>query len=190
VSAGTAYGLGVGPGDPELITVKALALLRRCPVIAYPAPETGDSLARRIVSPHLEDRAPIEYAIRMPIEAARFPAEAVYDRAARELGAHLEAGRDVAVLCQGDPFFYGSFMYLFARLARRFTVVVVPGVSSLTACAASMGIRIGRGRRRRDHQARPPSPQAAARARGARARRLGALYRARDLAGAGDPTIG
>ena len=136
--SGTAYGLGVGPGDPELITVKALALLRRCPVIAYPAPETGDSLARRIVSPYLESRTPIEYAIRMPIEAARFPAEAVYDRAARELGAHLEAGRDVGVLCQGDPFFYGSFMYLFARLARRFTVVVVPGVSSLTACAAAL----------------------------------------------------
>jgi precorrin-2/cobalt-factor-2 C20-methyltransferase len=138
VSAGTAYGLGVGPGDPELITVKALGLLRRCPVIAYPAPEAGDSLARRIVAPHLADHAPIEYAIRMPMEVARFPAEAVYDRAAADLGAHLAAGRDVAVLCQGDPFFYGSFMYLFARLAARFTVEVVPGVSSLTACAAML----------------------------------------------------
>jgi precorrin-2/cobalt-factor-2 C20-methyltransferase len=138
VSAGTAYGLGVGPGDPDLITVKALGLLRRCPVIAYPAPETGDSLARRIVAPHLEDRTPIEYAIRMPMDVARFPAEAVYDRAAADLGAHLAAGRDVAVLCQGDPFFYGSFMYLFARLAKRFTVEVVPGVSSLTACAAML----------------------------------------------------
>jgi precorrin-2/cobalt-factor-2 C20-methyltransferase len=138
MSVGTAYGLGVGPGDPELITLKALRLLRRCPVVAYPAPETGDSLARRIVAPHLEGCTPIEYAIRMPMEAARFPAEAVYDRAAAELGAHLTAGRDVAVLCQGDPFFYGSFMYLFARLATRFTVEVVPGVSSLTACAAAL----------------------------------------------------
>jgi precorrin-2/cobalt-factor-2 C20-methyltransferase len=138
VSPGTAYGLGVGPGDPELITLKALKLLQRCPVIAYPAPETGDSLARRIVASHLAGRRPIEYAIRMPMEAARFPAEAVYDRAAAELGAHLAAGRDVAVLCQGDPFFYGSFMYLFARLATRFTVTVVPGVSSLTACAAML----------------------------------------------------
>jgi precorrin-2/cobalt-factor-2 C20-methyltransferase len=136
--AGIAYGLGVGPGDPELITLKALRVLRRCPVVAYPAPETGPSLARRIVAPHLDGCAPLEYAIRMPMEAARFPAAAVYDRAAAELGAHLTEGRDVAVLCQGDPFFYGSFMYLFARLATRFTVEVVPGVSSLTACAAML----------------------------------------------------
>jgi precorrin-2/cobalt-factor-2 C20-methyltransferase len=136
---GTAYGLGVGPGDPELITLKALNRLRACPVIAYPAPETGDSLARRIAAPHLANRAPIEVAIRMPIETARFPAQAAYDAAARELGGHLEAGRDVAILCQGDPFFYGSFMYLFARLATRFRVEVVPGVSSLTACAAALG---------------------------------------------------
>ncbi len=136
---GTAYGLGVGPGDPELITVKALGLLRRCPVLAYPAPETGDSLARRIAAPHLTGLAPIEIPIRMPIEAARFPAQTVYDDAATALGAHLQAGRDVAILCQGDPFFYGSFMYLFARLARRFRVEVVPGVSSLTACAAMLG---------------------------------------------------
>jgi precorrin-2/cobalt-factor-2 C20-methyltransferase len=136
---GTAYGLGVGPGDPELITLKAHALLRRCAVLAYPAPEQGDSLARRIVAPHLAGLSPVEYAIRMPIEAARFPAEAVYDQAAAALGAHLVTGRDVAILCQGDPFFYGSFMYLFARLATRFRVEVVPGVSSLTACAAMLG---------------------------------------------------
>ena len=139
MSAGVAYGLGVGPGDPELITLKALGRLRRCPVLAYPAPETGDSLARRIVAPHLDGLRPIEHAIRMPMEAARFPAQAVYDDAAAALGAHLAAGRDVAILCQGDPFFYGSFMYLFARLATRFRVEVVPGVSSLTACAAMLG---------------------------------------------------
>ena len=69
----------------------------------------------------------------------RFPAQEVYDRAAKSLGEHLEAQRDVAVLCEGDPFFYGSFMYLFARRAERFPVEVVPGVSSLTACAAVLG---------------------------------------------------
>ena len=140
--SGRLYGLGIGPGDPELITVKALRLLRDCPVLAYPAPETGESLARRIVAPHL-DGAPAakgadrkEIAIRMPMVAARFPAQEVYDRASVELAGHLEAGRDVAVLCEGDPFFYGSFMYLFGRMAERFPVEVVPGVSSLTACAA------------------------------------------------------
>lgn len=75
----------------------------------------------------------------MPMVVERFPAQEIYDRAAVEIGAHLEAGRDVAVLCEGDPFFYGSFMYLFGRMAERFPVQVVPGVSSLTACAAASG---------------------------------------------------
>jgi precorrin-2/cobalt-factor-2 C20-methyltransferase len=136
--AGTAYGLGIGPGDPELITLKALRLLRAAPVIAYPAPEDGDSLARRIVTPHLPG-GQTEIAIRMPLLADRFPVKAVYDRAAADIGAHLEAGRDVAVLCLGDPFFYGSFMYLFARLASAHTVVVVPGVTSVSAGAAALG---------------------------------------------------
>ncbi len=138
--SGILYGLGIGPGDPELITVKALRLLERAPVIAYPAPEKGESLVRSIVAPHLSggDKK-TEVVIRMPLVEARFPAGAIYDRAAEELGGHLEAGRDVAVLCEGDPFFYGSFMYLFGRMAARFTVEVVPGVSSLTACAAVLG---------------------------------------------------
>ena len=135
---GTLYGLGVGPGDPELITLKALRLLRSAPVVAYPAPEHGDSLARSIVAEHLPG-GQTEVAIRMPMLVERFPAQEIYDRAAVEIGAHLEAGRDVAVLCEGDPFFYGSFMYLFGRMAERFPVQVVPGVSSLTACAAASG---------------------------------------------------
>lgn len=132
------YGLGVGPGDPELITLKALRLLKAVPVLAYPAPEKGDSLARAIVAEHLPG-SQIEIAIRMPMVVSRFPAQEIYDWAEEELGGHLAAGRDVAVLCEGDPFFYGSFMYLFGRLAERFPVEVVPGVSSLTACAASLG---------------------------------------------------
>jgi precorrin-2/cobalt-factor-2 C20-methyltransferase len=135
---GTLYGLGVGPGDPELITLKALRLLRAAPVVAYPAPEEGESLARAIVAGHLpggQDEIPI----RMPLVTDRFPAQAVYDRATEEIGTHLAAGRDVAAICEGDPFFYGSFMYLFGRLVERYPVEVVPGVSSLTACAAVLG---------------------------------------------------
>lgn len=136
--AGTLYGLGVGPGDPELITLKALRLLRSVDVVAYPALEDGDSLARAIVAEHLPDGVE-EYAIRIPMTVARAPAQAVYDEAAVTLGAALDAGRSVAVLCEGDPFFYGSFMYLFGRLAERHRIEVVPGVSSLTACAARLG---------------------------------------------------
>ena len=136
---GELLGIGVGPGDPELITLKGLAALRAAPVLAYPAPETGESLARAIVAPHLEGRARIEIAIRMPIVAARFPAQEVYERAARAIGAHLDAGRDVACICEGDPFFYGSFSFLFQRMAGRYPARVIPGVSSLTACAAAAG---------------------------------------------------
>jgi precorrin-2/cobalt-factor-2 C20-methyltransferase len=75
----------------------------------------------------------------MPLLPARFPANDVYDKAAREIGAVLAAGDNVAVICEGDPFFYGSFMYLFGRLAADYPVEVVPGVSSLTACAAALG---------------------------------------------------
>lgn len=136
--SGTIYGLGVGPGDPELITLKAWRILRCAAIVAYPAPEEGPSFARRIVASFLSP-VQIELPIRIPMEAARFPAQAVYDRAADAIAEHSAAGRDVAVLCQGDPFFYGSFMYLFGRLAERCAVEIVPGVSSLGACAAAAG---------------------------------------------------
>lgn len=134
--SGVLYGLGVGPGDPELITLKALGIVRRVPVLAYPAPETGDSFARAIVAPHLPG-GQTEIAIRIPMLADAEPAWEIYRPGAAEIAGHLKAGRDVAVLCEGDPFFYGSFMYLFALLAERFAVTVVPGVSSLAACAAA-----------------------------------------------------
>lgn len=135
---GTIYGLGVGPGDPELITLKALRLLHAAPVIAYPAPDNGDSLARAIVAPHLPG-GQTEIAIRIPMLIERAPLQEIYDRAAVELAIHLDEGRDVAVICEGDPFFYGSFMYLFGRMVERFRVEVVPGISSLMACSTSLG---------------------------------------------------
>ena len=135
---GTLYGLGIGPGDPDLITLKAHAILQAVPVIAYPAPEKGPSLARDIVTPHLPG-SQHEIAIRMPMMAERYPAQEIYDRAAGDIADHLEAGRDVAVLCEGDAFFYGSFMYLFGRLVEGHKVEIVPGVSSLTAGAARLG---------------------------------------------------
>lgn len=135
---GTLYGIGVGPGDAELITLKGYRLLRAAPVIAYPTLEDGASLAREIAAPHLPG-GQTEVAIPIPLSVDLKPAEAAYDAGAQALGGHLAAGRDVAMICEGDPFFYGSFMYLFQRLAGRFAVRVVPGVSSLTACAAQAG---------------------------------------------------
>ena len=138
---GTLYGLGVGPGDPELITLKALRLLQSCPVIAFPAPENGESMARAIAAPHLPEGR-VEIVIRMPLDSGHAPLEAAYDRAATAVAGHLDAGRDVAALCEGDPFFYGSFMYLFGRLAQTHRVEVVPGVSSLVAGPAALGAPI------------------------------------------------
>ncbi len=136
--SGTLYGLGVGPGDPELLTLKAHRILTSAPVVAYPAPDTGASFARSIVASHLK-QTQIEYPIIIPMRTERFPAQSVYDKAAEEIGAHLAFGRDVAVLCEGDPFFYGSFMYLYERLADHHKVEVVPGVSSMMASSAALG---------------------------------------------------
>jgi len=138
-ATGTLFGLGVGPGDPELITLKAHHILSEAPVIAYPAPDVGDSLARAIAAPHIPEGR-TEIVIRTPMVPGNFPAHDVYDTYAEEIAGHLTAGRDVAVLCEGDPFLYGSFMYLFARLAGDFGTQVVPGVSSLGACAAAAGV--------------------------------------------------
>ena len=90
------------------------------------------------MAPHLTDEK-TEIAIRMPLSAPKFPDNTVYGEAATQLEQHLAKGQDVAVLCEGDPFFYGSFMYLFARMAERHAVEVVPGVSSPMACAAVLG---------------------------------------------------
>ncbi|MFO1120040.1 MAG: precorrin-2 C(20)-methyltransferase [Rhodospirillales bacterium] len=134
--SGILYGLGIGPGDPDLITLKAKEILAHVPVIAYPAPEGGDSLVRAIADPHVPTGC-TEIAISTPMAIERFPAQEVYDRYAAIIAGHLGDRRDVAVLCEGDPFFYGSFMYLFERLAPRFPAIVVPGVSSLAAVTAA-----------------------------------------------------
>jgi precorrin-2/cobalt-factor-2 C20-methyltransferase len=138
VEPGRLYGLGVGPGDPELLTLKALRLLRAVPVVAYPAPEHGDSFARAIVAAWIEGHQR-EIAIRFPMRPGPPPVE-IYDSAAAVLAAEFDDGRDVALLCQGDPLFYGSFINVFTRLAGQYQIEIIPGVSSLTACAAAAAI--------------------------------------------------
>jgi precorrin-2/cobalt-factor-2 C20-methyltransferase len=140
--SGRLYGIGVGPGDPELMTLKAARILAHVPVVTYLAPDRGESTARAIARAHIPAGLH-EIAIRVPMRPGPEPAK-IYDSAATEIAAHLEAGRDVAALCEGDPFFYGSFAYLHDRLAARFPCTVVPGVSSLTACAAASGNALAR----------------------------------------------
>ena len=137
-ATGRLFGIGVGPGDPELLTLKAARRIAESAVVAYPTSAEGIGFARTIAAAHVRP-GHREVAIPIPCCASHEPAQAAYDQAAAAIGACLEAGEDVAVLCEGDPFFYGSFMYLFGRLADRYPVEVVPGVSSLTAGPAVVG---------------------------------------------------
>lgn len=134
--SGTLFGVGVGPGDPDLMTLKAHRLISKASVIAYPAPDDGDSFARRIAAGSIPKTA-TEIPIVIPMRAERFPAQDVYDAAAAQIASHLDGGQDVVVLCEGDPFFYGSFMYLFSRLSERYATEIIPGVSSLGAVTAA-----------------------------------------------------
>ena len=135
---GILYGVGVGPGDPELMTVKAWRLISMARVIAYLAANENESTARNIARHFIADDI-VEIAINMPMRVEREPARLAYDEGAKKIAAHLAKGEDVVMLCEGDPFFYGSFMYMYERLAASFTTVVVPGVTSITAAASAIG---------------------------------------------------
>jgi precorrin-2/cobalt-factor-2 C20-methyltransferase len=135
---GTLHLVGVGPGDPELLTLKAARLLAAVPVVAYPTTgESASALALDIARAHL-DPAALHLPVAIPMTLERGPAQAAYDAAAATIRTHLSAGRDVAWLCEGDPLFYGSAMYLVARLAPYAPVAVIPGITSLTAAAAAI----------------------------------------------------
>src|SRR5258708_8103229 len=136
--SGRLFGVGVGPGDPELITVKAQRVLRHAHVIAYPCAQHGRSNARSVVCAELM-HSQVELPMMYPVttEETDHPGgyevaiSQFYDEMAEQIAAHLTDGRDVAILCEGDPFFYGSYMYLHDRLAPRFPTDVIPGVSSI-----------------------------------------------------------
>jgi precorrin-2/cobalt-factor-2 C20-methyltransferase len=135
--SGTLYGIGTGPGDPELMTVKAWRLVAGADCIAYLCANGSESTALEIARPFLPESYEA-IAIDMPMRAERAPAQAAYDTGAARITAALERGKDVVFLCEGDPFFYGSFMYLFERLHHSHKVEIVPGVTSLTAAAAAL----------------------------------------------------
>ncbi|MBK8082598.1 MAG: precorrin-2 C(20)-methyltransferase [Devosia sp.] len=135
---GTLYLVGVGPGDPELLTIKAVRCLGAVSVIAYPSSDDGAALALDIAGGYLNPGA-LRLPCAIPMKRARSPGQVAYDAAAAAILDHLGAGRDVAWLCEGDPLFYGSAMYLVGRIAAAAQVVVIPGVTSLTAAAAAIG---------------------------------------------------
>ncbi len=144
-TAGRLYGVGVGPGDPSLMTVRAVELIRGADVVAYHCARHGRSNARVIAAAYLGTQIEEQLTYPVTTETTDHPGgyqgaiDAFYTDATARLAAHLDAGRDVVVLAEGDPFFYGSYMHLHKRLAHRYRAVVVPGVTSVSAASAALG---------------------------------------------------
>lgn len=150
--SGTLYGVGLGPGDPELVTVKAARVIAQADVVAYHSARHGRSIARGIAEPYLRP-GQIEEHLVYPVttETTDHPGgyegamADFYAEAADRIAAHLAAGRDVALLAEGDPLFYSSYMHMHTRLAARFTAVIVPGVTSVSAASAAIGTPLATG---------------------------------------------
>lgn len=135
MAKGTLYGVGVGPGDPKLMTIRAGEVIRAADVLAYPVNGEGEGRARIIAAPIISATAE-ELPVHIPMRVEREPARQAYDEAARLIAERLDKGKSVAWLCIGDPLIYGTFMYLVARLGDAHTIEIIPGVTSLSACAA------------------------------------------------------
>jgi len=137
MNKGKLIGVGTGPGDPELVSRKAWSRISHAKVIAYPAADSGTSFARSIVAEAISDDV-LEIEMKVPMRTGRKPAQDIYDDGAAAISAQLDKGHDVVVLCEGDPLFYGSFMYILARLRESYEVEVVPGITAMTACASAV----------------------------------------------------
>jgi precorrin-2 C20-methyltransferase / precorrin-3B C17-methyltransferase len=148
---GHLYGVGVGPGDPELITIKAAKLIKTADVIAYHSGTAGRSIARTIARSLINPNA-IEELLIYPVTTGGTDhplgyygaVNDFYDESAERLSKHLDAGRSVVVLAEGDPLFYSSYMYLHDRLSARFPSEIVPGVTSLAAAATALQTPLAR----------------------------------------------
>jgi len=152
MSDGTLYGVGLGPGDPELVTVKAARLIGAADVVAYHSARHGRSVARAIAAPYLRgDQVEEQLVYPVTTEATDHPGgyegamEEFYAAAAARLMAHLAAGRDVVLLAEGDPLFYSSYMHMHKRISGRFRTEIVPGVTSVSAASAALGMPLVEG---------------------------------------------
>lgn len=140
LTRGRFMGVGVGPGDPELITLKALRAIVAADVISYISNAQGVSQAKAIAIEALSqvDHQQQEIPLIMPMSTDRRDANQVYDAAAENIATHLAVGRSVVFLCEGDPLFFGSFAYLLDRLQSDYECQVVPGISSVNAAASAL----------------------------------------------------
>jgi precorrin-2 C20-methyltransferase/precorrin-3B C17-methyltransferase len=149
---GVLYGVGLGPGDPELVTVKAARIIGAADVVAFHSARHGRSVARAIAEPYLRgDQIEEQLVYPVTTETSAHPGgyegaiEEFYSQAAGRLMAHLAAGRDVALLAEGDPLFYSSYMHMHKRISRRFAAVIVPGITSVSAASAALSMPLVEG---------------------------------------------
>ncbi|MFE6923521.1 precorrin-3B C(17)-methyltransferase [Nocardia sp. NPDC057663] len=146
MSTGKLWGIGLGPGDPELVTVKAARLIAEADVVAFHSARHGRSISRGIAAPYLREGQLEEHLV-YPVttETTDHPGgyqgaiDEFYEQAAARLATHLAAGRTVALLAAGDPLFYSSYMHMHRRLADRFEAEIVPGITSVSAASAALG---------------------------------------------------
>ena len=145
-------GVGVGPGDPELLTLKATRALQAADVVVHFAKDGNASHARAIAAGHLKPGV-TELALRYPV-TTEIPASTAsycgtikefHDAAAAAVATHLDAGRTVAVICEGDPLFYGSYMHLQVRLAASYPTDVIAGVTGMSGSWSAVGTPIAQG---------------------------------------------
>jgi precorrin-2/cobalt-factor-2 C20-methyltransferase len=152
MTGGRLIGVGVGPGDPELLTLKAMRALKEADVVAHFAKLGNGSNARAIVASWLRsgvEELPLLYPVTTEIQKDepryRDTLREFYDGAAAAVAAHLNAGRVVAVICEGDPLFYGSYMHLHVRLARNYPTEIIAGVTGMSGCWSAAGVPIAQG---------------------------------------------
>ncbi|MDT9661468.1 precorrin-3B C(17)-methyltransferase [Rhodococcus qingshengii] len=146
MSAGKLWGVGIGPGDPELVTVKAARVIGEADVVAFHSARHGKSISRGVAAPYMRE-GQIEEHLVYPVTTETVDhaggyqgaMDEFYEAAAERLAVHLAAGRTVALLAAGDPLFYSSYMHMHKRLADRFDAEVIPGVTSVSAASAALG---------------------------------------------------
>ncbi len=146
MKTGTLYGIGVGPGDPELLTVKGARLLARCPHVFVPkARSAAESAARAVAGSYVKEDAQIHELI-FPMTADQKDLNRHWAASADEIAAVLETGKDACFLTLGDPLLYSTYVYLLRALQGRLPrakVVTVPGVTAFSAAAALTGFPVG-----------------------------------------------
>jgi precorrin-2/cobalt-factor-2 C20-methyltransferase len=150
--SGHLLGVGTGPGDPDLLTLMAVRALAEADVVAHFAKRGNGSNARRIVAAHLKPgviELPLLYPVTTEIDKAhddyRSAMADFYAESAEVIALHLAAGRNVAVLSEGDPLFYGSYMHLHVRLAHLHPTEVIPGITAMSGCWSEAGVPIVQG---------------------------------------------